>query len=97
MIKLWEQPLRRQLFVFILLLLVPVLAAAAWSGFATYDERIGDLHERTRVVAMTIAATIGREVTAMDRLTRNMDGRRAPGRNSCASIRNRAQAPALSG
>ena len=76
MIKLWEQPLRRQLFVFILLLLVPVLAAAVWSGFATYSERIDDLHERTRVVAMTIAATISREVTGMDRLTRNMDGRR---------------------
>jgi C4-dicarboxylate-specific signal transduction histidine kinase len=74
--KLWEQPLRRQLFVFILLLLVPVLAAAAWSGFATYSERIDDLHERTRVIAMTIAATVSREVTAMDRLTRNMDGRR---------------------
>ena len=47
--KLWEQPLRRQLFVFILLLLVPVLAAAAWSGFATYRERVGDLHEQSRV------------------------------------------------
>ena len=76
MIKLWEQPLRRQLFVFILLLLVPVLAAAVWSGFATYSERVDDLHERTRVVAMTIAATVSREVTAMDRLTRNIDGRR---------------------
>jgi signal transduction histidine kinase len=74
--KLWEQPLRRQLFVFILLLLVPVLAAAVWSGFAAYNERIDDLHERTRVTATTIAATLGREVTAMDRLTRNMDGRR---------------------
>ena len=73
--KLWEQPLRRQLFVFILLLLVPVLAAAVWSGFATYRERVGDLHERTRVNAMTIATTVSREVTAMDRLMRNMDGR----------------------
>ena len=76
MTKLWEQPLRRQLFVFILLLLVPVIAAAVWSGFATYSERVDDLHERTRVNAMTIAATLSREVTAMDRLTRNMDGRR---------------------
>jgi signal transduction histidine kinase len=74
--KLWEQPLRRQLFVFILLLLVPVLAAAVWSGFATYSERIDDLHERTRVVGMTLAATLSREITAMDRLTRGMDGRR---------------------
>ncbi len=74
--KLWEQPLRRQLFVFILLLLVPVLAAAVWSAFATYRERLGDLNEQTRVTAATLAATLSREVTAMDRLTRNMDGRR---------------------
>ncbi len=74
--KLWEQPLRRQLFVFILLLLVPVLAAAVWSGVATYRERIADLNEQTRVTATTIAATLSREVTGMDRLTRNMDGRR---------------------
>jgi C4-dicarboxylate-specific signal transduction histidine kinase len=74
--KLWEQPLRRQLFVFILLLLVPVLAAAVWSGFATYRERIIDLNDQTRVTATTIAATLSREVTAMDRLTRNLDGRR---------------------
>ena len=56
--KLWEQPLRRQLFVFILLLLVPVLAAAVWSGLATYRERVGDLNEQTRVTATTIAATL---------------------------------------
>lgn len=74
--KLWEQPLRRQLFVFILLLLVPVLAAAAWSGFATYRERVGDLHDQSRVTAMTLAATLSREITAMDRLTANVDGRR---------------------
>src|SRR5688500_1476477 len=74
--KLWEQPLRRQLFVFILLLLVPVLAAAVWSGFATYRERIIDLNDQTRITATTIAATLSREVTAMDRLTRNLDGRR---------------------
>ncbi|HEY6360159.1 MAG TPA: ATP-binding protein [Vicinamibacterales bacterium] len=75
MIKLWEQPLRRQLFVFILLLLAPVLAAAAWSGFATYRERVGDLHDQSRVTAMTLAATLSREMTAMDRLTANLDGR----------------------
>jgi signal transduction histidine kinase len=74
--KLWEQPLRRQLFVFILLLLVPVLAAAVWSGFATYRERITDLNDQTRVTATTVAATLSREVTAMDRLTRNLDARR---------------------
>jgi signal transduction histidine kinase len=79
MTKLWEQPLRRQLFVFILLLLVPVLAAAAWSGVATYRERVTDLNEQTRVTAVSVAETLGREVTALDRLTRNLDPSRLIG------------------
>jgi C4-dicarboxylate-specific signal transduction histidine kinase len=79
MTKLWEQPLRRQLFVFILLLLVPVLAAAVWSAVATYRERIIDLNEQTRVTAVSVSETMGREVTALDRLTRNLDGRRLIG------------------
>ena len=74
--KLWEQPLRRQLFVFILLLLVPVLGAAVWSAVATYRERVADLHEQTRVAAVSLAETLNREVRALDRLTQNLDGRR---------------------
>jgi signal transduction histidine kinase len=74
--KLWEQPLRRQLFVFILLLLAPVLAAGVWSGYVTYGERVADLNEQTRVTAVSLAETISREVTAYDRLSRNLDGRR---------------------
>ena len=74
--KLWEQPLRRQLFIFILLLLVPVLAAAVWSGFATYRERIVDLNEQTRTTAVTVSETLSREVTALERISRNLDTRR---------------------
>ena len=33
--RFWSQPLRRQLFIAIVLLLAPVLAAAVWSGIAT--------------------------------------------------------------
>ena len=73
--KLWEQPLRRQLFVFIILLLVPVLAAAVWSGIATYRERVADLNEQARVTAVTLAETIGRELTALSRIARNLDAR----------------------
>ena len=74
--KLWEQPLRRQLFVFITLLLVPVLAAAVWSGFVTYRERVTDLDDQTRVAALSLAETLRREIRAMDRLTLNLDARR---------------------
>ena len=71
--KLWEQPLRRQLFVFILLLLVPVLGAAIWSAYATYRERIADLNEQTRVSALGLAETMSREMKGLDRLTRNLE------------------------
>src|SRR5687767_12206079 len=74
--KLWGQPLRRQLFIFILLLLVPVLTAAVWSGFATYEEHIGDLNDQTRTTAVTVAETLSREITALDRITGGMDARR---------------------
>lgn len=77
--KLWEQPLRRQLFISILLLLVPVLGAAVWSGFATYRERVVDLNEQTLVAAASLAETISREMTALDRLTRNLEVRLVTG------------------
>ena len=71
----WEQPLRRQLFLFILLLLVPLFVGVAWSGFTTYGERLADLNDQTRVTAITFAETLSREVTALDRLTRNLEVR----------------------
>ena len=71
----WEQPLRRQLFLFILLLLVPLFAGVVWSGVVTYRERLADLNDQTRVTAITFAETMSREVTALDRLTRNLEVR----------------------
>ena len=62
------QPVRRQLFIAILLLLVPVLAAAVWSGVATYRERVEDLREQTRVVALTTAAWVDRDLTGTERV-----------------------------
>lgn len=71
--RIWEQPLRRQLFIFVALLLVPVLGAAAWSAMATYRERLADLGEQTRVTSATIAETLGREITALRRLATYVD------------------------
>jgi signal transduction histidine kinase len=70
--RFWALPLRRQLFLAILLLLVPVLGAAIWSGLATYRERLRELGDQSRVVALTTAAAIDRDLTGYDRMTRNV-------------------------
>jgi signal transduction histidine kinase len=72
MVKVWAQPLRRQLFIAILLLLVPVLGAAVWSARATYRERSDELVEQTQTLALRSAAAIDRELTGLDRMARNL-------------------------
>ena len=66
--KFWAQPLRTQLFIAILLLLLPVLAAAVWSGVATYRERSEDLLAQSRTIAITTAALVNRDLSSIDRL-----------------------------
>jgi C4-dicarboxylate-specific signal transduction histidine kinase len=46
--------------------LVPVLAAAIWSGTTTFRERAAELGDQTRVVAFTTAAYINRDLTNLD-------------------------------
>jgi signal transduction histidine kinase len=70
--RFWALPLRRQLFLAILLLLVPVLGAGVWSGLSTYRERLRELGDQSRVVALTTAAAIDRDLTGYDRMTRNV-------------------------
>ena len=70
--SIWAQPLRRQLFIAILLLLVPVVAAAIWSGLVTFRERRMDLSDQTRVVATTTAAYVDRDLSDFDRLVVNL-------------------------
>jgi C4-dicarboxylate-specific signal transduction histidine kinase len=70
--RFWALPLRRQLFLAILLLLVPVLGAAVWSGLSAYRERLQELRDQTRVVALTTASAIDRELTGYDRMARNV-------------------------
>ena len=70
--RFWALPLRRQLFLAILLLLVPVLGAAVWSALSTYRERLQELGDQSRVVALTTAAAIDRDLTGYDRMSRNV-------------------------
>jgi signal transduction histidine kinase len=64
--RFWAQPLRRQLFTAIALLLVPVLAAAAWSGFTTLHEREDDLRNQARVAAITSATYVDSSLANID-------------------------------
>src|SRR5688572_3969741 len=70
--KFWSLPLRRQLVIAILLLLVPVLVAAFWSGLVTFRERTDELADQSRIVATTTAAYINRDVTNFDRMAERL-------------------------
>jgi len=58
----WAQPLRRQLLVANLLLVVPVLGLAAWESVATYRERHDELADHARTLAFAKAAYIDRDI-----------------------------------
>jgi C4-dicarboxylate-specific signal transduction histidine kinase len=62
----WSLSLQRQLAIAIGLLLVPVVAAAIWSGMSTFRERANELGDQTRLVAYTTAAYINRDLTYLD-------------------------------
>ena len=64
------QPLRRQLLIAILLLLVPAAIAAVWSAVAAYREHVDELGERTRTLAARTAHSVNRELLGLDRMAR---------------------------
>src|SRR5437773_143564 len=68
----WSYSLQRQLAIAVALLLVPVLAAAIWSGASTYRERAAELGDQTRLVAYTTAAFISRDLTYLDSTGANL-------------------------
>jgi signal transduction histidine kinase len=72
--RFWAQPLRRQLLVAIVLLLVPVLIAAGWSGYATYRERLDDLRGQSHALALTTAAWVNRDIEIVDRMAESFGG-----------------------
>jgi len=68
----WSLSLQRQLAIAIGLLLVPVVAAAIWSGMNTFREREAELGDQTRTVAYTTAAYINRDLTYLDGTAANL-------------------------
>jgi signal transduction histidine kinase len=72
--RFWAQPLRRQLLIAIVLLLVPVLVGAGWSGYVTYRERIDDLRGQSHALALTTAAWVNRDLEIVDRMTESFSG-----------------------
>ncbi|MGH9347213.1 MAG: sensor histidine kinase [Vicinamibacterales bacterium] len=64
--RFWSQPLRRQLFIAILLLLVPLAAAAAWAGLRAFEERVADLRDEAVVASTTTAAYLNRYLGSLD-------------------------------
>ncbi|MGE0445912.1 MAG: ATP-binding protein [Vicinamibacterales bacterium] len=65
-------PLRRQLFVAITLLLVPILVAAVWSGYTTLREREQDLGRQAQLVATATVAYVEGDLAQLDRLGRGL-------------------------
>jgi signal transduction histidine kinase len=59
-------PLRRQLFLAIFALLVPLLAAVAWSGWLSLQERSNELEGQAATMAQTIAAFVDRDLGELD-------------------------------
>lgn len=64
--------LRQQLFLAMLFLLLPVLAAAIWLGYEEFRQATEELVEQTQATALRTAAAVEREMTGFDRMARNL-------------------------
>ena len=65
-------PLRRQLVLAIVALLIPLLAAVVWSGWLSLQERGDELAEQAETMARTIAAFVDHDVGELDSLGRRL-------------------------
>jgi signal transduction histidine kinase len=72
--KFWAQPLRRQLLLADLLLLVPVLGLVAWSALSTRREIRDELISHAQVVATTTAAYVNRDIQNFDHMADQLTG-----------------------
>jgi C4-dicarboxylate-specific signal transduction histidine kinase len=72
MTSFWALPLRRQLLFAILVLLVPVLVAAGWSGLETFRERAQELGEDAEMASRTTAAYVNRDIATLDQMMQRM-------------------------
>jgi C4-dicarboxylate-specific signal transduction histidine kinase len=70
--RFWALPLRRQLFVAILLLLVPLAAAVVWSGYVALRERTDELADQAGIVATTTAAYLQRDLSNLDEMAHRL-------------------------
>src|SRR5215208_899771 len=68
----WSLSLQRRLAIAIGFLLVPVVAAAIWSGMSTLRERATELGDQSRVIAYTTASYINRDLTYLDGTAANL-------------------------
>lgn len=68
MLKFWAQPFQRQLFIAILFLLAPTLAAAVALGLEEFRETVEELRDQTQATALRTASAIERELTGLDRM-----------------------------
>ena len=64
--RFWSLPLRRQLLIAILLLLVPLVLAAAWAGARAFEERVDDLRDEAEVASSSTAAYLNRYLGGLD-------------------------------
>ncbi|HZJ32358.1 MAG TPA: ATP-binding protein [Vicinamibacterales bacterium] len=65
-----ELPLRRQLFLAILALLIPLFAAVTWSGWLSLQERSHELADQAQTMARSVAAFVDRDLGELDTLGR---------------------------
>ena len=65
-------PLRRQLVLAIVALLIPLFAAVVWSGRLSLQERSGELGKQAETMARTIAAFVDRDLHELDALGRRL-------------------------
>jgi C4-dicarboxylate-specific signal transduction histidine kinase len=70
--KAWTQPLRQQLFLALVVLLVPMILAAGGLGYVEYRETVEEFAEQTQATATRSAAAVERELTGLDRMARNL-------------------------
>jgi len=70
--RVWTHPLRQQLFIALVFLLVPMLLAAGGLGYEEYRETVEEFAQQTQAAARRFAFAVERELTGLDRMARNL-------------------------
>ena len=97
MSKVSAQPLQRQLFIAILLLLTPVIATAALLGLAAYRENVQQLADEVRQATLRTATLVERELTGFDRMAGNLSVIPTLQRLDAEAVKPLLQSPLLRG